>query len=162
MKRTVKACCLILCVLFCAAACEAAADPSQEFFALLNADREAAGLQPLKWNQQLADVAKGRAEDMLQNSYYSHFSRSGQSPVSLLRKAGIQYAFLNEVIAQNYSPEAVRDSFRGSETHWNTLMSPKRTEAGIALVPGSRWGYMAVCLLITPKPMPAVPVRAEP
>src|SRR3954454_20171603 len=55
---------------------------------LVNQERTARGLRPLKSNRHLATAANGHARDMVARGYFSHDSMSGASFVDRIRRAG--------------------------------------------------------------------------
>lgn len=47
---------------------------------MINADRRAAGLQPVVWDEFAAKVAAAHAKEMAEQGYLSHWNRAGQGP----------------------------------------------------------------------------------
>ncbi len=59
--------------------------------ALINRDRQAAGLAPLYSSKNIARVALDHSLDMATRDYVSHFTLTGVSPVARLEAAGIPF-----------------------------------------------------------------------
>ncbi len=103
-----------------------------------NADRSAAGLAPLTWDDRLAAVARGRANDMAANGYFAHTSPSGESAFTILQRMGISYRLAGENLARNNVPDSqsvqtAETGFMGSQTHRANILEPSFTRAGIAV-----------------------------
>lgn len=58
---------------------------------LVNAERTKAGLNPLAWDAELANVANVKAKDMVDNNYFSHTSPTYGSPFDMMKSFGIRY-----------------------------------------------------------------------
>ncbi len=54
------------------------------------------GLEPLTWNQELAQAAENHIQDMLEHLYYSHVSLDGSTPLDRIKKVGAQPLFCSE------------------------------------------------------------------
>lgn len=103
-----------------------------------NADRAAAGLSPLMWDERLAAAAKSRASDMATNGYFSHTSPSGDSAFATLQRMGISFKLAGENLARNNVPtsqsvQTAESGFMGSPTHRANILEPSFTRAGVAV-----------------------------
>ncbi len=58
----------------------------QRIHALINEERRKKGLNPLKWDDKLARIARKHSEDMARNNYFSHVNQQGQDPTERARK----------------------------------------------------------------------------
>ncbi|MDD5760612.1 MAG: CAP domain-containing protein [Candidatus Pacebacteria bacterium] len=110
---------------------------AQEIFQLTNEARQQFGLPPVKENPVLNQAAQYKAEDMLKNSYFSHYSPTGISPWYWIEKAGYDYYYAGENLAMNFldSEEVVR-GWLNSPTHKDNIINPNYQEMGIAVVSG--------------------------
>ena len=75
----------------------------KEVFDLINKQRTANGLSPLKENSELQRVARIKAQDMVNNNYFSHTSPIYGSPFDMLKSFKISYNTAGENIAGNSS-----------------------------------------------------------
>lgn len=64
-----------------------------------NAERVKAGLPPLKTNAKLAQSAKAKTDDMVNNHYFEHTSPSGKTVADLGQAAGYDYVVMGENLA---------------------------------------------------------------
>src|SRR5512133_2192361 len=55
---------------------------------LANQERVKAGLNPLKWNEQLAASATSYAQEMAAKSFFAHNSPDGTTPTDRAKSAG--------------------------------------------------------------------------
>lgn len=108
---------------------------------LTNLERENNGLNPLKWNDSLADLANEHCHDMINRDFFSHNNPDGETPFDRMKKAGISYLAAGENIAVGqYSPESVVDSWMQSMGHRENILNPKFEYMGVSVVKGGKYG----------------------
>jgi uncharacterized YkwD family protein len=108
---------------------------------LTNAEREKNGLDPLVWNESLAELARAHSQDMVDRGFFSHNNPDGASPFDRMKAAGINYISAAENIAAGQaSPEAVIESWMNSEGHRENILNPKLKELGVGLARGGQYG----------------------
>jgi len=105
----------------------------QQAFNLLNADRQANGLAPLKINMSLVGLAENYAQDMINRNFFSHYNPEGQSPFDRMAQAGISYRYAGENLAINSSVAGAEKAFMNSSGHKANILSPNYTEVGIGV-----------------------------
>ena len=99
----------------------------QEAFALVNAQRTAAGLSALVWNQGLADAAQVRAQEI--TTYFSHTRPDGSSWWTV--NSTLQYG---ENLAKLYqSSSSVVNAWMASPTHRANIMDGSLISIGMAI-----------------------------
>lgn len=119
-----------------------------EVVRLTNEKRIAQGLQPLKYNETLADAARRKAANMLEENYWSHNSPSGKSPWVWFSAAGYKYTHAGENLAKDFgSTDRMMDAWMNSETHKANIVNDKFQEIGIAVVPGTLQGQDTVLVV---------------
>lgn len=112
-----------------------------EVLELTNAEREAYGLDPLVWNEKLADLARAHSQDMVDRGFFSHNNPDGKTPFDRMREAGIDYSAAAENIAAGQaSPEDVVESWMNSQGHRDNILNPKLKELGVGLARGGEYG----------------------
>lgn len=74
---------------------------------LTNVMRVQAGLEPLSYENGVADVAKGHAKDMARNNYFAHMDSNGLDKTGRMEAAGFHDFYISEVQCQAFS-----DSFQ--------------------------------------------------
>ena len=75
----------------------------QEVIRLVNVERTKQGLKELKYDWELARVARYKSEDMRDNNYFSHNSPVYGSPFDMMKNFGINYKAAGENIAKGQS-----------------------------------------------------------
>jgi uncharacterized protein YkwD len=102
-----------------------------------NAERAAAGLPPLALDARLNAAAQRHAEDMLQRSYYSHFSPDGAAPADRVRRSGYNARLVAENIARGpFTVDEVMTNWLASEEHRRNLLHPGFTDLGVGVAVG--------------------------
>jgi uncharacterized protein YkwD len=112
------------------------AEAGQRLLALLNHDRQAAGLPALAWDERVAAVAKGHSEEMRRTKVVAHVSPTTGSAADRVRAAGIKTAVVLENVARAYGIGEAHQGLMNSPGHRANLMSTTATHVGIAVVPG--------------------------
>ncbi len=113
-----------------------------------NEKRVAAGLKPLVYNEKLADAARRKAANMFSENYWSHTSPSGKTPWTWFNDAGYKYIYAGENLAKDFgSTDRMMEAWMASPTHKDNIVSPKYSEIGLAVVPGSIGGQDTVLVV---------------
>jgi uncharacterized protein YkwD len=68
----------------------------QEMLRLINADRAAVGVPPLRYDSGLASSARQHVLDMIEHDVYSHTGTDGSSPQDRMRRAGVVFGWSGE------------------------------------------------------------------
>ena len=111
---------------------------------VINAQRRAHGLAPLKANARLARAARAHAADMVARAYFSHVSPSGTSFTDRLRRAGYARHCAwsgGETLAwgsgADRTPASRVAAWMHSPPHRAILLTPSFREAGLGIVAGA-------------------------
>ncbi len=120
----------------------------QELLRLVNAERSKHGLSPLKVDLELAEVARFKSQDMIDNDYFSHYSPTYGSPFEMLQNFGIKYIYAGENIAGNQSVKAAHESLMDSKGHKENILNESFTHIGIGIKEGSKMGKIFTQLFI--------------
>lgn len=108
---------------------------------LTNTEREKAGVEILKENKVLSEVARQKAADMFAFNYWSHVSPSGRTPWAFFLDVGYKYQYAGENLARDFSdPSSVVRAWMDSPSHRENIINPKYQEIGIAVVDGTLQG----------------------
>ncbi|THF84657.1 CAP domain-containing protein [Cohnella fermenti] len=120
-------------------AAEAAKEPKEQVLALVNLERERAGLAPLRAERRLGEMASVKAEEMDSRNYFSHRSPTFGSPFEMMTAFGIRYRVAGETIAQGQDrPAEVVEQWMASPQHRANLLSAEFAETGIGYYNG-KW-----------------------
>jgi uncharacterized protein YkwD len=115
---------------------------------LVNRDRIAEGLPPMKIDAQLSQAAQKHAEDMLQRNYFSHYSPEGQTPTDRLAAVGrVGYPAENIAMDEDHSRhlnirllEGLEKRWMQSPKHRHSLMNPHYEQFGYGLAVDRKTG----------------------
>ncbi len=110
---------------------------SQNVFDLVNNQRIAAGLKPLRVNDELTDAAKMHAEDMVLHGYFAHTTSDGKNYNEYIDASGYVRAWSGENLAQKFDTvQEVVDGWMASPGHKANILKPEYTDTGIWIANG--------------------------
>lgn len=120
---------------------------TEEVLRLVNEERAALHLGPLRRSPLLDAAADVRAQDMAARDYFAHISPDGVTPGDQVLAAGYQALLCGENIASGYS--SARDvvkAWMSSPSHRANILEPRYREIGIAYseAPGTESGVLWV------------------
>lgn len=118
----------------------------QEVIRLVNVERSKAGLPALKYDWELARVAKHKSQDMHDNKYFSHTSPIYGSPFQMMQSYGIKYRSAGENIAMGQrTPQQVVNAWMNSSGHRANILNKNFTHIGVGYVAdGHYWTQMFI------------------
>jgi hypothetical protein len=103
----------------------------------VNQDREALGLNTLSENKKLDQAALLKAQNMVQNQYFSHISPTGVTPWYWFSEVNYDYNYAGENLAIGFlDSKEVYIAWLNSSSHKENLLNPKYKEIGIAVLEG--------------------------
>lgn len=120
----------------------------QEVFDLINTQRKAAGLAELKIDEELQNVARVKAKDMVDNNYFSHNSPTYGTPFNMIKNFGVTYKAAGENIAGNSSNQGAVNAWMNSSGHKANILSNNYNYTGIAVVSSPTYGKVYVQMFI--------------
>ncbi len=95
----------------------------------------------LRADALLAKVAAAHSQDMADHSYFSHTSRTGESPFTRMKRAGYSYDSAGENIAAGFrTPASVVKAWLKSAGHCKNIMRRGYTELGVGYATGGLYG----------------------
>jgi uncharacterized protein YkwD len=105
----------------------------EALFALVNQEREQAGLRPYRWNEKLRTASRRHCGDMILKNYVSHNSDDGDTVAKRVAAAGISYAGVGENLASAPTVKQAHKGLMDSPGHRSNIMSKDFTEIGIGI-----------------------------
>lgn len=117
-----------------------------EVIELTNQERAKYGLPALKYDWELARVARHKSEDMALRNYFSHDSPIYGSPFDMMKSYGIKYRSAGENIAKGQrSPEEVVRGWMNSPGHRQNILDREFTHIGVGYAKDGRiWTQMFI------------------
>ena len=119
-----------------------------KLLSLINTKRKKNNLSALKIDKELQNVARLKANDLVDNNYFSHISPIYGTPFEMLKSNKISYKTASENIAGNPSISGAFDSWMKSESHKNNILSNDYNYTGLAVVDSIAYGKIIVELFI--------------
>lgn len=102
-----------------------------------NDRRTEANLPTLTLNPRLTQAAEEKANDMLENQYWSHTSPTGIEPWHWIDQADYAYAEAGENLAKNFTTAGGTVSgWMASDGHRENMLKPSYQEVGFAVING--------------------------
>lgn len=120
----------------------------KEVFDLINKQRTQNGLSALKLDTETLRVARIKAQDMVDNNYFSHNSPTYGTPFQMLNSFKISYKTAGENIAENSSNSAAVTAWMNSSGHKANILNSSFNYTGIGVVKGSKYGKIYVQLFL--------------
>ncbi|MBR3162781.1 MAG: SH3 domain-containing protein [Clostridia bacterium] len=120
----------------------------QEVFNLINKQRTENGLQALNNDNEVQRVARIKAQDMVNNNYFSHQSLTYGSPFDMLKSFKISYKYAGENIAANSSNSGAVTAWMNSSGHRSNILNSSYNYTGIGVVSSPKYGKMYVQMFI--------------
>lgn len=116
----------------------------EEVFNLVNAQRTSQGLAALKIDDELQNVARIKAQDMVDNNYFDHNSPTYGTPFQMIKNFGITYKAAGENIAGNSSNQGAVNAWMNSSGHKANILSNNYNYTGVAVVKSPKYGKIYV------------------
>lgn len=122
---------------------------------MANEERIHIGVNSLKINPKLNQAAFMKANDMIENNYFSHWSPQGKSPWHWISLAGYQYEYAGENLAVGFfDATEVHRALINSAAHRDNILSPVYQEIGIAVIEKDFYGknsFLVVQMFAAPR-----------
>lgn len=123
-------------------------EDEKEVFNLINKKRAENGLSALKIDDEVVNVARIKAKDLVQNNYFAHESPTYGTPFQMLKNFGIFYKTAGENIAGNSSNKKAVEAWMNSSGHRANILNSNYNYTGIGVVTSSKYGKVYVQMFI--------------
>lgn len=120
----------------------------RQLLTLINNERAKAGLAALQVDPELMKVARTKANDMVQNNYFSHYSPTYGSPFDMMRQFGISFKAAAENIAGNSTIQGAVNAWMNSSGHKANILNGSYNYTGIGIARSNKYGYVFVQMFI--------------
>lgn len=111
---------------------------------------------PLRWNEQLAAVARAHSLDMLNNRYFGHQDPEGRTVATRVEAAGMAWQSVGENLALSASVTRAEAAFmnepRFTQNHRANILNSTFTEIGIGIVQAPDGSLYITQDFLTPSP----------
>jgi uncharacterized protein YkwD len=109
---------------------------------MVNAERRAAGLKPVKADPELVQVARSHSQDMLARGYFAHVSPEGKDLGKRLRQARLPYLSAGENLALAPTLYSAHTGLMHSPGHRANILRPQFGRLGIGILDAGSHGLM--------------------
>lgn len=116
----------------------------QQMVDMINQERTAAGVSPLKVDFRLVSVGQAKANDMKTNNYFDHTSPTYGSPWAMMQQEGLTVNWAGENIAGNDSVSGAMSALMQDPAHKANILDPRFTAVGIGISYGTAYGNIYV------------------
>lgn len=116
----------------------------QSMVDMINQERIAAGVSPVKVDLRLGAVGRAKANDMKANNYFDHNSPTYGSPWAMMQQAGLTVGWAGENIAGNKSVSGAMAALMQSPGHKANILDPRFTHVGVGIAYGTAYGNIYV------------------
>ena len=120
----------------------------QEILNLINEYRKQNGLNELKPANRLQEVANLKAEDLVENTYFSHISPNLGNPFEMLKSNNIQYTIAGENLAGNINSNKAVEAWINSPTHKANILEEEFKYTGISVIESPVYGKVFVQIFL--------------
>lgn len=121
----------------------------QIFFNLINNKRIENNLPEFKLDENLLNIARLKAQDIIENKYFSHTSPTYGTIFEMLQQNNISYSSASENIARNINADSAIECLMNSESHRKNILSDNFNYTGIAVLNSIDYGKIFVEIFIS-------------
>lgn len=117
-------------------------DLEAQLLKLLNAERQRAGLKPLRADPELTAVARAHSRDMFARGYFSHTTPDRVDPFERMRRAHVRFLTAGENLAFAPTVASAHEGLMQSPGHRANILLPQFGRVGIGIEDGGVHGLM--------------------
>lgn len=118
------------------------ADLEKQMLSMVNAERIKEGLNPVKADPELTDVARAHSRDMFARGYFSHVAPEGKGPFDRMREARVKFSHAGENLALAQTLDLAHSGLMHSPGHRANILRPQFGRLGIGIIDGGMHGLM--------------------
>lgn len=120
----------------------------QDVFDLINQKRIEEGLDTLKIDDDVQNLCRLKAQEMVEKDYFSHTSPEYGSTFEMIKNNQINYKVAGENIAGNSENKKAVEAWMNSENHKANIINRSYNYTGIAVVDSPKYGKIYVQIFI--------------
>ena len=120
----------------------------KEVINLINQKRIQNDLTPLKIDDEVQNIARIKAQEMVDKNYFSHTSPTYGSPFDMMNNFGITYKTAGENIAGNPENSGAVEAWMNSSRHRANILNNNYNYTGIGIAKSQKYGKVFVQMFI--------------
>ena len=105
----------------------------QQMLEMINQERAQAGLKKLRFDERLADVARGHSSDMVRNKFFAHVSPTHGDLAARMKRARLKASSFTENLAANRTLQGAHEGLMNSPGHRKNILDPLVDRVGIGI-----------------------------
>lgn len=105
----------------------------KQILEMVNGERVRRGLRPLVWDNNLCRAGRDHSQDMARRNYFSHFSPEGSSVTERAVARGVNFRYLGENLALDYSARSAHNNLMRSQGHRENILKREYRKVGIGV-----------------------------
>lgn len=109
---------------------------------LVNKERVSRGLESLKYDPTLRQIARDHSADMFKRGYFSHYSPEGKDVADRAEKIGLSYLVIGENLAFAPNLATAHQGLMNSPGHRANILSQDYHFIGVGVANGGDFGVM--------------------
>lgn len=109
---------------------------------MINTERTRDGLATLRFDEELAQVARKHSRDMLSRAYFSHYTPEGKSPFDRMNEDGIRFLTAGENLALAQNLKLAHQGLMESPGHRANILHRAYRSVGIGIIDGGIHGII--------------------
>jgi uncharacterized protein YkwD len=117
-------------------------DLEAQMLELVNKERTKRGLQPLKPDPELTQVARAHSNDMFVRGYFSHYTPEGKDPFDRMKESQVRFLTAGENLALGKTLMICHQGLMNSPGHRANILQPAFGRLGIGILDGGWRGIM--------------------
>jgi uncharacterized protein YkwD len=117
-------------------------DLEAKMLGLLNAERTKRGLQPLKADAEMKEVARAHSADMFERGYFSHYTPEKNDPFDRMKAQQVKFITAGENLALARTVLMAHEGLMNSPGHRANILQPSFGRVGIGIMDGGIYGIM--------------------
>lgn len=111
-------------------------DYIEKILEITNGYRAEKGVEPLKLDDRLIEIASARAEELAWSALHEHYRPGFKSFNTIFKEGGISKGVVGENLGWGFeTPEAVCKAWKESKTHYENIMNPDFVLVGFGVAP---------------------------
>lgn len=123
-------------------------EDEKEFLNLINSNRENNGLPKLEIDSEVQNIARLKAQDLVENNYFSHISEKYGDVSAMMTDNNVSFKTIGENIAGNNTLAGAVEAWMNSENHKRNILSTEYNYTGVAVVESERYGKIFVQVFV--------------
>jgi uncharacterized protein YkwD len=117
-------------------------DLESKMLDMVNEERAKLGLNALKADPELAQVARSHSRDMFARGYFSHITPDGKTLADRVKYARVSYLTVGENLALGPTLAICHQGLMNSPGHKANILRPSFGRLGIGVLDGGKYGLM--------------------